>query len=84
VLDANFSYDSVHLMTLRSDHPLRAWRRENEATLADLAKLVGCKEAHLSHIENKRKPPSFALAHRLSLATKIPLEAFVLIAEAAE
>lgn len=58
-------------------HPLRQWRKETKATLADLARDVEVTPSHLSEIERGRNEPSLALAAKLSKRTGIPMVRFV-------
>ena len=62
-------------MTIKSTHPLRLWRINQQMTLAELGKLVGISKPYLSQIENGKRP-SLAKARRLSRRTKIPVEEF--------
>lgn len=64
-------------------HPLRAWRKAHEITLAQLAGAVGVTASHLSEIETGKNAPSLDLAGRLSRATAsmgqqgVPIDAFL-------
>lgn len=65
-------------MTIKSTHPLRLWRINQQMTLAELAELVGLSKPYLSQIENGGKQPSPEAAKRLSKRTKIPVGEFAL------
>ena len=62
---------------VRSEHPLRTWRREHRKTLADVGGAVGVVPSYISAIETKpSKRPSLTLAAKLSEHTGIPIEKF--------
>ncbi|SDQ98835.1 Helix-turn-helix domain-containing protein [Rhizobiales bacterium GAS113] len=65
-------------------HPLRQWRADTGAKIAELARQAGVVPSHISQIETGRREPSLALASKLSGLTKIPLDKFVRPKEAAE
>lgn len=60
-----------------SIHPLRAWRRENEKTLEQVAGEVSVTPSHLSEIETGNNAMSLALAKRLSRYTGISIDSLV-------
>lgn len=64
-------------------HPLRAWRKKNGKTLAEIGKIVGVYPSYISDIERGNKEPSLALAAKLSDVADIPINSFVKQSEAA-
>ncbi len=57
--------------------PFRSVREWQEATGTNnrrLAKLIGCKPAHLSNVLSKSRRCSLALALKLSHVTNVPIE----------
>jgi transcriptional regulator with XRE-family HTH domain len=58
-------------------HPLRAWRKTNGKTLADISQKVGVVPSYLSDIERFLKQPSLPLAAKLEAETGIPARDFV-------
>lgn len=66
---------------MEAAHPLRAWRKANSKTLADVGSRVSVRPSYLSDIERNKKQPSLTLAAKLSQMTELPIEAFVRVSE---
>jgi DNA-binding XRE family transcriptional regulator len=71
-----YFYGTRFVMTVRSTHPLRAWRIKRKLTLAELGAMANCKAPFLSEIETGKKLPSMSLAARLSKITRISIGHF--------
>lgn len=56
---------------------VQAWKEATGTNSARLAKLVGCKPAHLSNVLSKSRRCSVELALKISKITNVPLEAIV-------
>jgi hypothetical protein len=61
------------------DHPMARWAEKKNISIADLAKITDCSEAHLRNIFARRKEPSLPLAKMLSDLSKgkVPMHAFL-------
>jgi plasmid maintenance system antidote protein VapI len=53
---------------------VQAWQEATGTNNARLAKLLGCKEAHLSNVLRKSRRCSLALALKLSRIANVPVE----------
>jgi DNA-binding XRE family transcriptional regulator len=63
---------------MNSTHPLRAWRKERNMSLATLAKTIGRVQVpHLCEIELRKKTPSVRLAQEIAQLTGLSLEQVV-------
>jgi len=66
-------------------HPLRAWRKSEHKTQAEVAGVAGVVTSYISQLERfEHRQPSLTVAAKLSEMTGIPIDKFVKPREAAE
>lgn len=64
---------------METKHPVSAWIEADPArSQVKLAGAVECSEPHLSLVLQRKRGVSMKLAQKLSVATGVPIEAFLL------